>query len=270
MLAKLLAGELAPSSGEARIAGIVPWDELHRVRRVLGYLPEEDLPSDADACVEDYLLLAARLKNLPRGQRTRSIEQAIDVTAVRPLLQYPLRRLSRGERRRVVLAQALLGDPRVLLLDAPFEGLDVKGAQELTTALRQASAERALIFATNRLQEASELCSRLIILSRGEIAGEGTPREISFSQKGIAREQLRVLLPNDKNAAWLSEELAKINGAQSSTFDVNRDGSVTFTVVAEADICAEAVAILVGHGARVLAVQELESKLSAAYKAITQ
>ena len=270
MLTKILAGELAPSSGEARIVGIVPWDELHRVRKVLGYLPEEDLPSDPDASVEDYLLLAARLKELPRGQRTRAIEQAIDIAAVRPLLRYPLRALSRGERRRAVLAQALLGDPRVLLLDAPFEGVDAKGSQELTTALRQASTDRALIFATNRLQEASELCSRLLILSRGKIAGQGTPRELSFSQKVIARDQIRVLLPNDKSAASLSEQLARLNGAQAVSFEINRDGSINFLVVAESDICAEAVAVLVEQGAKVLAVQELESKLSSAYKALTQ
>jgi ABC-2 type transport system ATP-binding protein len=270
MLTKILAGELAPSSGEARIVGIVPWDELHRVRKVLGYLPEEELPLDADSGVEDYLLLAARLKDIPRGQRTKSIEYAIDIASVRSLLRYPLRMLSRGERRRVVLAQALLGDPKVLLLDAPFEGVDAKGSQELASALRQASTDRALIFATNRLQEASELCSRLLILSRGKIAGEGTPRELGFSQKAIARDQLRVLLPNDKSAASLSAMLAQINGAQAITFDVNRDGSVSFVVVAEGDICAQAVSLLVEQGAKVLAVQELESKLSAAYKALTQ
>ena len=270
VLTKILAGELAPSSGEARVAGIVPWDELHRVRKVLGYLPEEELPSDPDATVEDYLLLAARVKELPRGQRTRAIEKAIDIAAVRPLLRYPLRALSRGERRRVVLAQALLGDPRVLLLDAPFEGVDAKGSQELAAALRQASTDRALIFATNRLQEASELCSRLLILSRGKIAGQGTPREISYAQRVIARDQIRVLLPNDKSAASLSESLATISGVQAVSFDVNRDGSVNFVLVAEGDIGAEAVALLVAQGARVLAVQELESKLSAAYKALTQ
>jgi ABC-2 type transport system ATP-binding protein len=270
VLTKILAGELAPSSGEARIAGIVPWDELSRVRRVLGYVPEEDIPSDPDAQVSDYLLLSARLKNLPRGQRTRAIEQAIDIAAVRPLVSFPLRALSRGEKRRVALAQALLGDPKVLILDAPFEGVDAKGTEALLVALRQAAADRALLLATNRLQEAAELCSRLLILSKGKIAAQGTPRELSLLQKGTARDQIRLILPNEKSAQTLSGVLAGIEGVQAITFDVNRDGSVTFTMVAEGDRCSEAVSLLVREGSKILSVQALESKLSAAYQALTQ
>jgi ABC-2 type transport system ATP-binding protein len=270
LFAKILAGELAPSAGRARVLGLVPWEEPKAVRRQIGYLPEEDLFGDPDARVIDYLLFAARLKELPRGQRTRSIERAISAVKLEALEGTPLSALSKSERRRVLFAQALLGEPRVLLLDAPFEGLDARTTHDLVALLRELSADRAVLLVTNRIEEAAQVAARLVVLSKGEVAAAGTPREIALkAQEGGAREVVRVAPPPGVAARDLCRPLLDIPGVRAVTPTREPEGLLALTVLATRDVRAQVISALCARGAEVVEAREVEGLLGAAYQALT-
>lgn len=170
-LLKMLATFLAPSQGSARVAG---WDvrtQAREVRQHLGYLPEQ-LPTDPVLRVGEYLDLRARLKQLARPRRAVEIARVLDLCDLAPVRDRLLDQLSTGYRRRVGLADALLGSPPVLLLDEPTVGLDPVQVRQTRELIRSLAGTSTVLLSTHLLNEAEQSCTRALVLWQGELISD--------------------------------------------------------------------------------------------------
>jgi len=170
-LLRMLATFLAPSRGSARVAG---WDvvtQAQQVRRHLGYLPEQ-LPSDPVLRVGEYLELRARLKQIERPRRSSEIDRVLGACDLTPVRHRLLDQLSTGYRRRVGLADALLGSPPVLLLDEPTVGLDPVQVRQTRDLVRSLGGTTTVLLSTHLLNEAQQSCGRALVLWQGQLVSD--------------------------------------------------------------------------------------------------
>lgn len=170
-LLKILATFVAPSHGSARVAG---WDvptQAREVRQHLGYLPEQ-LPTDPVLRVGEYLDLRARLKQLDRPRRAVEIARVLDLCDLAPVRDRLLDQLSTGYRRRVGLADALLGSPPVLLFDEPTVGLDPVQVRQTRELIRSLAGTSTVLLSTHLLNEAEQSCTRALVLWQGELISD--------------------------------------------------------------------------------------------------
>jgi len=171
---KILAGFLPADSGRARIMGYdVAVDPIEAKRR-LGYMPE-GAPSYSDMTPETFLGFIAEVRNFRGAERKRRIGDAAGLTQLEEVMRQPIETLSRGFKRRVGLAAALLHDPEVLVLDEPTDGLDPNQKHEMRLLIRAMAPKKAIVISTHILEEVDAVCSRAIIIARGRIVADGTP-----------------------------------------------------------------------------------------------
>ena len=170
-LLKILATFVAPSHGSARVAGCDVRTQAREVRQHLGYLPEQ-LPTDPVLRVGEYLELRARLKQLDRSRRSIEIERVLGLCDLAPVRDRLLDQLSTGYRRRVGLADALLGSPPVLLLDEPTVGLDPVQVRQTRNLVRGLAGTSTVLLSTHLLNEAEQTCSRALVLWQGGLVSD--------------------------------------------------------------------------------------------------
>lgn len=202
---RLLSTFLTPDSGRAEIAGYDCELAGADVRRRLGYVPET-LPACPEARVEEYLDFRARLKEIPRRQRRTELDRCLTACRLTEVRRRLLGRLSHGMKRRVGLAEGLLGDPPVLLLDEPTVGLDPLQVIETRELLRELAGRHTLLLSTHILAEAEAICSRALLLVQGRLAADVSLNELqqgnsfSFEVRATA-EQTRSMLQSVVGAA---------------------------------------------------------------------
>ncbi len=171
---RMLAGFMAPSSGTARICGHDVQDAPVAAKRSLGYLPE-GAPTYPEMTVEGFLSFCARVRGFDGRDVARRTGHAIGLTQLDGVRLQPVETLSKGFKRRVGLAQALLHDPPVLVLDEPTDGLDPNQKHEVRELIRRMAPEKAIVISTHILEEVSAICSRALIIARGRIVADDTP-----------------------------------------------------------------------------------------------
>ena len=174
---KMIAGFLAPTSGSARVCGFDVEEQSLEARRVVGYLPE-GAPSYGEMDVRQFLEFIADAREVPANLRNKRIDDAIDRLNLENVLQQPIDTLSKGFKRRVGLAQAIIHDPKVLILDEPTDGLDPNQKHHVRQLIRNLAKDKIVIISTHILEEVSAVCSRAIIIARGRILADGTPKEL--------------------------------------------------------------------------------------------
>ena len=174
---RMLAGFLMPGSGRARVCGHDVVAEPLQARRALGYLPE-GAPCYGELNVAEFLAFAARVRGLAGISGRRRLDDMIERLQLQPVLGQGIETLSKGYRRRVCLAQALLHDPRALILDEPTDGLDPNQQREVHALIRGMARDRAIIVSTHTLGEVRAACNRVAILANGRLRVEGTPAEL--------------------------------------------------------------------------------------------
>jgi len=177
---KMLSGYLEPTSGRIEIDGIDVAEKPHAVQRRLGYLPE-NLPVYRDLTVADYLDYAARLKGLQGPELKASVRQAIGATELDDRLMAQVSTLSRGYQQRVGVAQALLGDPQVLILDEPTNGLDPNQTEHMRDLIRRLAKSATVILSTHIMQEVEAVCDHVLILRQGKLALDASMAELHRS-----------------------------------------------------------------------------------------
>lgn len=165
---RMLSGFLEPSAGSVTIAGADMATQARAVQRQLGYLPEH-LPVYPEMPVADYLEYAATLKGIAASDRDLALREAIAATDLGARALDPINRLSRGLRQRVGVAQAILGQPRLLILDEPTNGLDPEQTAQMRELLRRLSRRATVILSTHIMQEVEAVCSRVLVLSAGQL-----------------------------------------------------------------------------------------------------
>ncbi len=169
---RIITGFLPATGGTARVDGFDIFDEAQEVRKRIGYLPENP-PLYNDMTVWSYLTFVGRIKGLARADIPAAAERTIERCGLTEVAYRVLGHLSKGFRQRVGLAQALIHDPSVLVLDEPTIGLDPRQIIDIRSLIRDLSSERTVILSTHILPEVAQLCDKVVIINRGRIAVEG-------------------------------------------------------------------------------------------------
>lgn len=166
---KMLSGYLEPSAGSVQIGGKDLRTSAREIQQSLGYLPE-NLPIYPEMSIADYLDYAAHLKGLRGDEKRRSIRYSIDATELGARYFDPIGQLSRGFKQRVGVAQAILGEPHLLILDEPGNGLDPQQNEHMRDLIRELASRATVILSTHIMQEVDALCERVLVLSNGKLA----------------------------------------------------------------------------------------------------
>jgi ABC-2 type transport system ATP-binding protein len=181
---KMITGFLAPTSGTAIVAGYDILTQPIEAKRRIGYLPE-GAPAYPDMTPAAFLDFAARARGFSGAEAKRRIDAAVARASLAEVMYQPIETLSKGFKRRVGLAQAILHDPEVLIMDEPTDGLDPNQKHEVRELIRQMAPQKAIVISTHILEEVGAVCSRAIIIAHGRIVADGTPAELeSRTQSG--------------------------------------------------------------------------------------
>jgi ABC-2 type transport system ATP-binding protein len=205
---RMLTSFMPATSGTARIAGFDVFDNSLEVRRHIGYLPENP-PVYPDMTVESYLDFVARIKGVPAEKRAQRVTDALEKTNITDKRDELIKRLSRGYKQRVGLAQALVHDPDVIILDEPTVGLDPKQIIEVRHLIKNLAGNHTIVLSTHILPEVSMTCDRVVIINKGKIAAVDTPQNLTSQLKGGQRIRVEVQASEQP----LREVLAQIPGA---------------------------------------------------------
>ncbi len=186
---RILAGYMPPTWGMAKVAGFDVVDQSLEVRKRVGYLPET-VPLYPDMTVYDYLKYMADLRHIKNGEER--VDDVLEVVHMEERANGYISNLSKGMRQRIGLAQALLHEPDVLILDEPTIGLDPAQIREVRTLIREIGKHRTVLLSTHILSEAQQICDRVLIINKGEIVVEDTPERLQAGLTGVQRVSLKV------------------------------------------------------------------------------
>ena len=216
---RILTGFMPATSGTARIAGFDVMTQSLAVRRHIGYLPEAP-PVYPDMTVDSYLDFVLRIKNVPADKRSARVADAVEKTGLGDKRKQLIKRLSRGYKQRVGLAQALVHDPLVIILDEPTVGLDPKQIIEVRHLIKNLAGTHTIILSTHILPEVSMTCDRVVIINKGKIAAVDTPQNLTTQLKGGQKVHVETDAPEQP----LRDLLAQVPGAGSIDVTPARPG----------------------------------------------
>jgi ABC-2 type transport system ATP-binding protein len=180
---RMLTGYLQPTDGAIRVGGVDAVRDPIGARRFIGYLPES-VPLYKEMRVEEYLRYRARLKGVPRPQVAARIDHVLAQADIRDVRQRIIGQLSKGYRSRVGLADALVADPPLLVLDEPSAGLDPNQIRQVRDLIRSMAGEKTIMLSTHILPEVESTCDRVLIINKGRLVGEGAPNALRTSSEG--------------------------------------------------------------------------------------
>ena len=180
---KMITGFLAPSEGRITVCGHDVVEQPFEAQSAIGYLPE-GAPAYPDMTPVQFLNFIAQVRGLKDDAASKAIDTAIARTGLQGVLDQKIETLSKGFKRRVGLAQAILHNPPVLIMDEPTDGLDPNQKQAVRNLIRGMSAEKAIIISTHILEEVDAVCTRAIIIDKGKIVADGTPAELLAKAPG--------------------------------------------------------------------------------------
>lgn len=211
----MMTGYLASTEGQILINGYDVAEDPMEARKCIGYLPEIP-PLYPDMTVLEYLRFAAELKQVPKNERSTEIERVMDETRIKDMENRLIRHLSKGYKQRVGLAQALLGDPEVLILDEPMVGLDPKQIIEIRELIRGLGQKHTVILSSHILSEISSICDHVLIISNGKLVASDTPENLGSYMKHTDAMELQVR--GSKEACEQAIELLKqVKGLEVKT-----------------------------------------------------
>lgn len=179
----IMTGYIASTSGDVFIDGHSILDEPEKARKCIGYLPEIP-PLYTDMTVEEYLSFAAELKKIPKDKIRRMLDESMELTGLLEMRSRLIKNLSKGYRQRTGLAQAILGYPKIIILDEPMVGLDPKQIIEIRDLIRKLGKNHTVILSSHILSEISAVCDQILIISHGRLAANDTPENLEKLMEG--------------------------------------------------------------------------------------
>ena len=191
---KMLTGYHYPGSGTAKILGHDVMESSGQAKSFIGYLPENS-PVYPDLTVREYLEFIAVERSVPRNKRESAIAKAAAECGIEEVMERPISHLSKGFQQRVGIAQAVLHEPPVLILDEPTTGLDPNQIREIRNLIMRIGAEKSVVLSTHILQEVEAVCSRVLILNHGKVVAEGTTESIRRRMEGGPMYSIRLQRP---------------------------------------------------------------------------
>ncbi len=243
---RILAGYLPATSGTARIADYDVFEQSMEVRKRIGYLPESP-PLYPEMSVHAYLEFVARIKGVPSDEISKRVDESLRLANITDKRDELIKRLSRGYKQRVGLAQTFVHNPAVVILDEPTVGLDPKQIIEVRKLIKGLAGEHTIILSTHILPEASMTCDRVVIINKGRIAAVDTPENLTTQLKG--GEVVRIEVKADPAAVQTA--LGRIEGVRRVEVQA-MEGSGHLSVTVEGasglDLRSTIAACIVGQG----------------------
>ncbi len=256
---KILAGALSYPTGSVKICDLEVSDNSLQTKKLVGYLPEQN-PLYTEMYVKEYLLFVAETYGLGK-ERYQRVNELIDKVGLRPESQKKINQLSKGYRQRVGLAQALIPDPKVLILDEPTTGLDPNQIEEIRNLIREIGKERTVLFSTHILQEIKAICNRVIIINKGNIVADYTDLT-KLSAFDMNNQQLEVEFLN----AIPLNELEKLKHV--SNVKVLNDRH--FVIIASEDIRVDIFDLAVNLNNKILSIKTIERTMEEVFRIVTK
>jgi ABC-2 type transport system ATP-binding protein len=231
---KMITCFVAPTAGTVKVNGADVFEDSLGVRRSLGYLPEST-PLYVEMTVAEYLQFVAEMRHLRGETGTKQMRKAVEETGLGDVLHKEIRALSKGYRQRVGLAQALVHEPPILILDEPMSGLDPNQAVEIRDLIRHLGKERTVILSTHNLAEVQVACSRVLIIAKGKLVADSSPQDL-MQHAGKPRFVVAVLVTETGNAQQVAIEvhqaLSRVPGVEKvRMLESANPSEVTFEVL---------------------------------------
>ena len=218
---RMITGYLPASAGRAVVCGFDVAERPIEAKRRIGYLPES-APSYPEMTVGAFLAFAAEMRGLHRAAKKQAVQGAIDMCFLESVVHQTIDTLSKGFRHRTCLAQALIHDPEVLIMDEPTDGLDPNQKHEVRTLIRRMGERKAIVFSTHILEEVEAACTRAIIIDRGVIVANGTPEELKSRSERAGAVLMTVRAPSVATVTETLGRLPQVSRCEILAEDANR------------------------------------------------
>jgi ABC-2 type transport system ATP-binding protein len=255
---RVLTGYMPPTEGKALVAGYDVIEQPLEAKRRTGYLPETP-PLYPDMTVLSYLTFCARIRGIPRTERADRVGRAMERTRVSDMASRRCGKLSKGYKQRVGLAQALLHNPDVLILDEPTAGLDPKQIIETRKLIRELAGDHTIVLSTHILPEVSQTCTRVVIINKGRVVAVDTPENLTARLQGSETIYLQV----DAGGADAASTLATVAGVTKVTASPHAGTVTGYEVESEAghDVRRALAASVVNSGWGLLEMRPMRMSL---------
>ncbi len=248
---KIITGYMAPSSGMVKVGGFDVFENPIEVKEKIGYLPEIP-PVYFDMYVRDYLTFVANLKKVERSKIKASVDRALDKTNLGGVANRLIQNLSKGFKQRVGIAQALVSDPEVLILDEPTVGLDPRQVAEIRQLIKELAGQHTIVLSTHVLPEVQATCQRIIIINKGKIIAEDTIAGLTQKMGGTSRVQVRVR----RNFEKLQKSLMGVTGVEQVS-PSDETGILQVSVKNNEDVFEKIATHIVNEGAGLVQMQPM-------------
>ncbi len=219
----IMTGFISATSGTVKINGYDILEEPEKARACIGYLPEQP-PLYRDMTVLEYLKFVSDLKAVPRKRQTAQIAGIMALVKITDVRKRLIKNLSKGYRQRVGIAQALIGEPQILVLDEPTVGLDPKQIKEIRQMIRSLGKKHTVILSSHILSEVAASCDRVVIINNGQIVASGSSDSLGDAIEGVSR--VEVIVQTDKERA--AQVLQNVNGVNKVTFLRQEPGALVY------------------------------------------
>ncbi len=223
---RMITGFIAPSDGKVSVGGYDLVTNPIPAKRLLGYLPES-APVYVDMTVRSFLSFCAELSGLRGDARKKAVFRVVEMCFLESVLNQSVDTLSKGYRHRTCLAQSIIHDPEVLVLDEPTDGLDPNQKFEIRSLIRRMGERKAIVFSTHILEEVEAVCSRAIIIDRGQIVASGTPEQLKRKSELCGAV---LLVVRGVSGAQLTSKLGAVSLARKTTLIKEENGQATVRV----------------------------------------
>jgi ABC-2 type transport system ATP-binding protein len=266
---KMVTGFVEPTSGRASVCGHDIASDALAARRRLGYLPE-GAPCYAEMTPGSFLDFIADIRELSGAVRKSRLDEVIERLHLGPVLRQSIDTLSKGFKRRVGLAQAILHDPDVLILDEPTDGLDPNQKHEVRELIRSMSQDKLIVISTHILEEVEAVCSRAIIIAAGKILADDTPRNLAASSR--YHNAVRLTLGEDEDVDEVRAAIERLATVEATEADRDRR-SITAIAVKGSDDAAtwrEVSNLVTDKGLSITGLQLETGRLDEVFREITQ
>jgi ABC-2 type transport system ATP-binding protein len=263
---RIITGYMPASEGTVLVAGQDVFEKPIEAKRRTGYLPETP-PLYTDMTVREYLMFVARIKGVPRREVAARVDDSMKRTWVADMANRHCGRLSKGYRQRVGLAQAILHNPDVLVLDEPTAGLDPKQIIETRQLIRELAGTHTIVLSTHILPEVSQTCQRVVIINKGKVVAVDTPDNLTARLRGSEAIYMQVAGPEEAIAAAI-ETIPGVTRAKSTEA---KDGLVAVEVDSEQgrDVRRELASTVVNRGWGLLELRTMRMSLEEVFLSLT-
>lgn len=263
---RILACDLRPSSGTVSVGDVDVVANPHAVRKRIGFLPESP-PLYVDMSVTDYLHFAGKLRKMSKSQIVERMPEVLELTHLTDVDQEIIGELSHGYRQRVGVAQAIIHEPQLLILDEPTRGLDPVQIVEMRNMVHNLKEKHTVLISSHILTEISQTCDRVLVLGDGAIIASGSEAELAGNLVEVKYVSV-TLRPNDEGS--LAEALGSIEGVTETKRSEGVNGEVVFKLECERDIRAEVAKTVVEAGHDLLRLDDAHGELEGTFLKLVQ